>query len=63
MSRAEAEEHSRKGMSLTFLALTRSSKSQPKVMTPVTGALSKSLAKEQVLVLGVLQLLVQKPAK
>ena len=50
-------------MSLTFLALTRSSKSQPKVMTPVTGALSKSLAKEQVLVLGVLQLLVQKPAK
>lgn len=49
-------------MSLTFLSLTHCSTSLPKVVIPVTGDLSKSLAKAQVLVLGVLHLLVQKPA-
>lgn len=60
---AKAEEHSRKGMSLTFLSLIHSSTSLPKVMIHFTGALNMSLAKAQVAVLGVLHLLMQKPAK
>lgn len=53
---AKAEEHNRKGMSLTFPTLPHSSTSLPKVMIPITAALNMSLAKAQVVVLVALHL-------